>query len=51
MATWFTVIGRVEGFANSRYKNALIEFEEGDMELSSCHSFYVAFWRDMGEAT
>jgi hypothetical protein len=53
MATWFTVVGRiaqVEGIADSRYKNALIEFEEGDMELSSCRSFYVAFWGDLLES-
>ena len=53
MATWFTVIDRVaqiEGIVNSRYKNALIEFEEGDMELSSCRSFYVAFWGDLLES-
>ena len=35
MATWFTVIGRIaqiEGIADSAYKNALVEFEEGDSE-------------------
>jgi hypothetical protein len=33
MATWFTVIGRIaqiEGISDSNYKNALVEFEEGD---------------------
>ncbi|KAN0072089.1 hypothetical protein V8E54_009818 [Elaphomyces granulatus] len=42
MATWFTVIGRIriEAIADSAYKNALIEFEEGDSELSSCRCFY-----------
>jgi len=42
MATWFTVIGRIkiEGIADSVYKNALVEFEEGDSELSPCRCFY-----------
>jgi hypothetical protein len=50
MSTWFTVIGRVaqiEGIPNSSYKNALVEFEEGDSELSTCRCFYVAFWGDI----
>ncbi|KAN0066910.1 hypothetical protein V8E54_008351, partial [Elaphomyces granulatus] len=53
MATWFTVIGRIaqiEGIADSAYKNALVEFEEGDSELSSCLCFYVAFWGDLLES-
>ncbi|KAN0074393.1 hypothetical protein V8E54_008330 [Elaphomyces granulatus] len=53
MATWFTVIGRIaqiEGIADSAYKNALVEFEEGDSELSSCRCFYVAFWGDLLES-
>jgi hypothetical protein len=53
MATWFTVIGRVaqiEGIADSAYKNALVEFEEGDSELSSCRCFYAAFWGDLLES-
>ena len=39
---WFTVIGRIkiEGIADSVYKNALVEFEEGDSELSPCRCFY-----------
>jgi hypothetical protein len=53
MATWFTVVGRIaqiEGISDSNYKNALVEFEEGDSagkEPSSCRSFYVAFWGDL----
>jgi hypothetical protein len=53
MATWFTVIGRIaqiEGISDSNYKNALVEFEEGDSaekEPSSWRSFYVAFWGDL----
>ena len=50
MATWFTVVGRVaqiDSIADSLYKNALIEFEEGDSNFSSCRSFYVAFWGDL----
>jgi hypothetical protein len=50
MATWFTVVGRVaqiEGIADSIYRNALIEFEEGDSDFSSCRSFYVAFYGDL----
>jgi len=53
MATWFTVVGRVaqvEGVANSKYKNALIKLEEGDMELSSWRAFYVAFWGGLLES-
>ncbi|KAN0068595.1 Ankyrin repeat-containing domain protein [Elaphomyces granulatus] len=47
------VIGRIaqiEGIADSAYKNALVEFEEGDSELSSCRCFYVAFWGDLLES-
>jgi hypothetical protein len=47
MATWFTVVGRVaqiDSIADSLYKNALIEFEEGDSNFSSCRSFYVALF-------
>jgi hypothetical protein len=53
MATWFTVIGRIaqiEGISDSNYKNALVEFEEGDSaekEPSSWRSFYVTFWGDL----
>ena len=50
MATWFSVIGRIaqtEGIADSCYRNALIEFEEGNSDESSCRSFYVAFWGDL----
>jgi hypothetical protein len=53
MATWFTVIGRIaqiEGIADSAYKNALVEFEEGDSDLSSSRCFYVAFWGDLLES-
>jgi|HubBroStandDraft_2_1064218.scaffolds.fasta_scaffold97143_1 hypothetical protein len=53
MSTWFTVIGRIaliEGISNSSYKNALVEFEEGDSELSACRCFYVAFWGDILES-
>jgi hypothetical protein len=53
MATW-PVIGRIaqmEGIANSVYReDALIEFEEGDSELSSCRCFHVAFWGDLLES-
>jgi hypothetical protein len=50
MATWFTVVGRVaqiEGISDSNYKNALVEFKEGDRaeeDPSSWRSFYVAFY-------
>jgi hypothetical protein len=53
MATRFTVVGRIaqiEGIADSNYKNALVEFEEGDSagdEPLSWRSFYVAFWGDL----
>jgi hypothetical protein len=53
MATWFTVVGRIaqiEGISDHNYKNALIEFEEGDTvekERSSWRSFYVTFWGDL----
>jgi hypothetical protein len=53
MATWFTIVGRIaqiEGISDYNYKNALIEFEEGDFiekEFSSWRSFYVAFWGDL----
>ncbi|KAN0070680.1 hypothetical protein V8E54_011549 [Elaphomyces granulatus] len=40
----------IEGIADSAYKNALVEFEEGDSELSSCRCFYVAFWGDLLES-
>ena len=53
MATWFTVIGRIaqiEGIADSAYKNALVQFEEGDSELSSCRCFFVAFLGDLLES-
>jgi hypothetical protein len=52
MATWFTVIrhiAQIKGISDSNYKNALVEFEEGDSagkEPSSWHSFYIAFWGD-----
>jgi hypothetical protein len=55
MATWFTVVGRIaltEGIADSLYKNALVEFDEGDtagIETTSWRSFYVAFWGDLLE--
>lgn len=50
MSTWFTVIGRIaqiEGMSNTSYKNALVEFEEGDSDYSTCRCFYVAFWGDI----
>ena len=53
MATWFTIIGRIvqiEGISDSNYKNALVEFEEGDpteKELSLCRNFYIAFWGEL----
>jgi hypothetical protein len=53
MSTWITVIGRIaqiEGISNSSYKNALVEFEEGDSDLSTCRCFYVAFWGDVLES-
>ena len=39
MSTWFTVIGRIaqiEGISNTSYKNALVEFDEGDSDLVTC---------------
>ena len=53
MATWFTVIDRIaqiKGIADSVYRDALVEFEEGDSEFSSCRCFYVAFWGDLLES-
>jgi hypothetical protein len=53
MATWFTVIGsvvQIEAVSNSNYKNALVEFEEGDpaeKEFSLCRNFYIAFSGDL----
>ena len=53
MATWFTVIGRVaqiENILDSNYKNALVEFEEGDpaeKQFSLYRSFYIMFWGDL----
>ena len=29
------------------YKNALVEFDEGDSDLATCRCFYVAFWGDI----
>jgi hypothetical protein len=54
MATWFTVIGpyiaQIEGIFNSGYKNALVEFEDGNSKISSCRCFYVVFWCDLLES-
>jgi hypothetical protein len=36
-----------EDIADSGHKNALVEFEEGDSELSSYRCFYVAFWGEL----
>jgi hypothetical protein len=55
MATWITVIGRIaqiEGISDSLYKNALVEFEEGETsgkDPSVWRSFYIAFWGDLLE--
>jgi hypothetical protein len=49
MATWFTIIGcivQIKGILDSNYKNALVEFEEGnptEKKLSLCRNFYIAF--------
>ena len=53
MSTWFTMVGRIaqiEGISNSSYKNALVEFDEGDSNSSTCRCFYVAFWGDILES-
>jgi hypothetical protein len=53
MATWFTVIGcvaQIENILDSNYKNALVEFEEGDpadKQFSLYRSFYIMFWGDL----
>ena len=54
MSTWFSVVAHVaqiDGIADSAYRNALCQFEEGPRNAleGDWRSFYVAFYGDLLE--